>query len=480
MLYPAIYTKPLSEDFATDGDKLIELVRIAWRSPENPDGIKLDEWQEWLLRSMLERYPADHPTLAGRLRYRQLVVSVPRQSGKSFVAAILGAYGLLMHMPNGGAQVLSLASSTEQAMIIYSRVLYVIQENPALRKRFRKATERRGIVTADGKGRYDVKAAKEAALQGIPISLCLFDELHLAKRGMWSAAVLGTSSLSDDGIVIGITTAGDESSETLIDLYKQGERAANGDPELERFGFFCWQAPEGADVKDPASILASNPAVECGRIPLDRVMSDLATIPEHEARRYRLNQFIAGATQTWLPMNLFHDAAGQGITTLEGSVLAVDVTAKWEFASIAAANKNGDLIETELVACFNAPSEQQLYNHLVKLYRDHKIRAIAIDARVAPNLTQRLKRNGFVVWQLYAKEVAAACSQGYALFSTGKLKHNNESILIAQSTRAVAKYVGESWYLSRVNSYGEIDALLATLFAVYCATSREESVIGVF
>lgn len=480
MLYPAIYTKPLSEDFATDGDKLLELVRIAWRSPENPDGVELDEWQKWLLRSMLERYPDTHPTLPGRLRYRQLVVSVPRQSGKSFIAAILGAYGLLMHMPNGGAQVLSLASSTEQAMIIYSRVLYVIQENPALKKRFRKATERRGIVTADGKGRYDVKPAKEAALQGIPISLCLFDELHLAKRGMWSAAVLGTSSLSEDGIVIGITTAGDESSETLIDLYKQGERAANGDPELERFGFFCWQASEGADVKDPASILASNPAVECGRIPLDRVMSDLATIPEHEARRYRLNQFIAGATQTWLPMNLFHDAAGQGITELQGSVLAVDVTAKWEFASIAAANKNGDLIETELVACFNAPSEQQLYNHLVKLYRDHKIRAIAIDARVAPNLTQRLKRNGFVVWQLYAKEVAAACSQGYALFSTGKLKHNNESILIAQSTRAVAKYVGESWYLSRVNSYGEIDALLATLFAVYCATSREESVIGVF
>ncbi len=76
-------------------------------------------------------------------------------------------------------------------------------------------------MTADGSARYDVKAAKESALQGIPMSLCLFDELHIAKRGMWSAAVLGTAQRKD-GMVIGITTAGDETSETLIELYKLG------------------------------------------------------------------------------------------------------------------------------------------------------------------------------------------------------------------------------------------------------------------
>jgi phage terminase large subunit-like protein len=38
---------------------------------------------------------------------------------------------------------------------------------------------------------------------------------------MWSAAVLGTSQRKD-GIVIGITTAGDQNSETLLELYKSG------------------------------------------------------------------------------------------------------------------------------------------------------------------------------------------------------------------------------------------------------------------
>jgi hypothetical protein len=58
---PAIYTKPLSDDFPTDGDLLIELSDVAWKSVENPEGLQLDEWQKWLLRHVLERYPADYP-----------------------------------------------------------------------------------------------------------------------------------------------------------------------------------------------------------------------------------------------------------------------------------------------------------------------------------------------------------------------------------------------------------------------------------
>lgn len=476
MLYPAVYTKPLSEDFVTDGDRLLKLVDLAYRDADNPDGLQLDEWQRWLIRAILERYPDDYPdkSKAGRLRWRQCVITIPRQSGKSLIGGILGTWHLTMR--NG--QCLSIASSAEQAGVIYQRVLHTIRENPSLMKRFKKATERRGIVSADGLSRYDIRPAKEAALQSIPLTTALADELHLWKKGMWSAVVLGTSA-KEDGIVIGITTAGDESSETLIELYKQGERAANGDPELERFGFFNWTAPEGCDV-DEAAILASNPAVECGRIPLERIMSDLATIPEHEARRYRLNQFISGTTSTWLPADLFHKAAGQGVTEMSGSVLGIDITSKWEFATIAAASKNGDIIETELVASFTQPTESALYNHIVNLYRKHKIRAIVIDGNRAPNLAKRLKQNGFVIWQLYSKEVAAACSQGYALFQTGRIKHNNDPLLIAQFSRGVAKYVGESWYLSRRDSYGEIDALLSTLFAVYVAGDTRESSIGVF
>lgn len=474
---PAIFTPPLSENFPTDGDKLIEFANLAWQSPESPDGIHLDEWQQWLLRAILERYPNDHPFLPGRLRYRQVVISVGRQNGKSLLAAILGLYGLLMH--EVGPQVISLASSTDQANIVYSRVNFVINQNPFLKKRFKRATETRGIVTADTAGRYDVKAAKEAALQGIPMSLCLFDELHLAKAGMWGAAIFGTSQRKD-GIVIGITTAGDQTSETLINLYKSGTAAANGAEDLERFGFFCWQAPDNAPIDDPQAIMAANPSVAAGRIPVEQVISDMKTIPEHEARRYRLNQFISGTSASWLPGNLFKAATGRGVTNLEGGVFAVDITRNWEHATIAFANANGDLQETELVASLVAPTEQQLFNEITSLYSRHSPRAIALDDRQLPNLAKRLKLAGVPVWQLWTKEMSAACSAVFAMFSTGIVRHNNDPLLVAQMPNGVSKYTGETWLISRKESNGDIDAVMSTVMALYVSSRAQHATVGVF
>lgn len=474
---PAQFTPPLSDNFPTDGDKLIEFADIAWRSPENPDGLQLDEWQRWLLRAILERYPDDHPTYPGRLRYRQVVISVGRQNGKSLIAAILGLYGLLMH--EVGPQCISLASSTDQANIVYNRVLYVINQNPFLRKRFKRATETRGIVTADGGGRYDVKAAKEAALQGIPISFCLFDELHLAKEGMWSAAILGTSQRKD-GIVVGITTAGDQNSKTLIELYKSGTAAVNGAEDLERFGFFLWTAPDNAPLDDPKAIMSANPSVAAGRIPLEQIISDLKTIPEHEARRYRLNQFISGSTASWLPGNLFRAATGRGVTNLENAVFAVDITKNWEHATIAIANENDGVQETELVMSLVSPNEQQLFNELTSLYSKFRPRAIVLDDRQLPSLAKRLKLSGIPVWQLWTKEMSSACSAVYAMFSNGLVRHNNDPLLIAQMPNGVTKYSGETWLISRKESLGDIDAVMATVMALYVSSRAQHATIGVF
>ena len=480
---PATFTTSLTgtEEFVTDGDWLIAFCKLAWKTPENPAGLILDPWQEWLIRHALERYPADYPDkrLAGRLRFRQIVVSVARQSGKSLLAAIFGLWGLLMQMPLGGAQVLGLASSADQARIVYTRVLFVINGNPHLKKRFRKATDTRGIMTADGSSRYDIKAASERALQGIPISLCLADELHLFKKGMWSAAVKGTSTFKD-GLVLGITTAGDETSETLIDLYTQGRKAAAGDPTLQRFGFFLWTAPDNAPVDDPAAILAANPAVAAGRIELERILEDSRTMPEHEIRRYTLNQFIAGTVASWLPGDLFKKATGNGMTDLKGMVLAVDRSQNWTHATIAAANNNGDKVETELVASYVAPDENQLYDELLALYKKHKPRAIALDDRQLPNLGKRLKLAGIPVWQLWTKEVSNACSTVFAMFTNEVIRHNNDPLLVAQMPNGVTKYTGETWLISRKDSIGDIDALLATVFACYVAAVARKPTPQVF
>lgn len=477
MLYPARWTKPLSEDFPSDADRLLKVVELAYTDMDNPagSGFKLDEWQEWLLRHLLERYPDNwhDKELAGKLRYRSVCCSIPRQSGKSLLGAILGLWGVAMRT----GQTLSLASSSEQALVIYNRVLATITSNPELKALFKKTTERRGIVSADGLSRYDVRPAKEAALQGIPLDTVLADELHIWKKGMWGACINGGSA--KDSIVIGITTAGDATSETLIELYKQGDRAVNGDPALERFGFFVWEAPEGCDI-DENAILSSNPAVECGRIPLKRIMSDLATIPEHEARRYRLNQFIAGVSNSWLPASVFYSNQGSGIDDIMGAVLAVDTTSKLDYATISAAKKVGEKVQTELVASLVNPSESKLYEIITTLAKKTKASAIVIDGARLPSLQKRLKQNGFPLWQLWSKEVAAACSTAFSLFQRELVEWNGtDQLLIAQMPRGVARYVGENWYLSRRDSAGDIDSVMSTCLALYVAQINTSQFVGV-
>lgn len=472
---PARFTAPLSDDFITDGDRLIDLARIAWVTPESDGAVELDEWQKWLVRRILERYPADHPVYPGELRFRQVLVSLGRQNGKSVIGGLLALDSLLFQK----GDVASIASSYDQATIIYNRVKLVIDRHDWLKKRFKRTTETRGIAKLDGSGNYKVSPAKEGALQGKPFVRVILDEGHLAKRGIWTAATKGTSAM-DDALVLMITTAGDQTSETLLDLYKSADKAINGDPTLERFGAFIWEAPANAPIDDPNAIMAANPAVACGRVPLERVLSDIATQPEHEVRRYTLNQFISGVTASWLPNNLFRAASGHGIANIAGSVLAVDIAHNWEHATIAAANTNGELQETELVASFVQPSEQRLFDELVRLCKQHSIRAVAMDSDMLSNLAKRLKAAGITVWSLWTREVAAACSSTYALFTSGKVRHNNDPLLVAQMPNGVTKYSGEKWLISRRESYGDIDALMATVFALYVSTRSQNVGVGVF
>ena len=463
---PARFTPPLTDDFITDGDRLIELMELCWVTPESDAPIELDEWQKWLLRHILERYPADHPDYPGELRYRQVLVSMGRQNGKTVVGGGLALESMLFQ-------------KGDVTSIIYDRVKHVIDFHGWLAKRFKRTTETRGIAKQDGTGKYKVSPAKEGALQGKPFVRVILDEGHLAKKGIWTAATKGTTAM-DDAMVIMITTAGDQTSETLIELYKSASKAIENPATNERFGAFIWEAPTGAPIDSPTAIMTANPAIACGRIPLDRVLSDILTQPEHEVRRYTLNQFISGTAASWLPGELFKAATGKGISNMQGVVFAVDVARNWEYATIAAANSNGDIQETEIVASFVAPTEQQLFNELTKLYTQHSPRAIAMDDRNLNSLAKRLKLAGIPVWQLWTKEVSQACSAVYAMFATGTVKHNNDPLLVVQTQNGVTKYSGETWLISREKSNGEIDALIATVFALYVSSRALTPGIQVF
>lgn len=460
---PTHYTQTLSDDFVTDGDKIINISQALWRLPEKNDEIlTLTDWQKWLIRAVLERYPNDYfdPAKAGRLRYKQVVISMPRKNGKSLLGALFALYGMLLHEP--APEVVSVAASADQAKIVYRRLKHQVDSSELLAHFFTRSTEHRGLYTKDEQGIYKVIAANAATAQGLHPSMVIFDELHVAKQDVWTAMSLG-SATRPDGLTIGITTAGDDTSELLKNLYERGARAVDGDEDLERFGFFCWEAPKGCRLDDEDAVRSANPQLASGILSWESVKNELATMPEPDARRYRLNQFVS-SMNAWIPVGAWQQCPNGRPVNPE--VFAIERTSGWEFCSIVTAEMQPDgKVATELVASFTNTNIDEVLNACTTLAKYGK--PFIMDGAVMTDLGSAMKQKGMRVQITSIKDLIHASNNAYSRIMKKELLHPRDEIVTMQIQRAVRKNSGDSWRIARKDSGTDIDAAIATVLAVW-------------
>lgn len=486
---PTRFTPSLTgtENFPNRGNKLIDFALRYWSVPDIGKLTNLDPWQEWLIRHVLEVYPDDWPVehLRGQLRFRQVVISMGRQNGKSLLAALFILYFLCLHVK--GPRIIGLASIERQAKIVYDRVRYGIDSHPSLSAAI-KTTGTRGITVRDGSGIYQTLPAKEESAQGEPSSGSVYDELHLGLAALWDALVLSQRA-RDNALLVGITTAGDDSSELLIRLYRDGEAAIAG--EDERFGFFCWEAESDELTED--GVIAANPGVACGRIPFDTVWSEAVKAwrdnkpgPDgltgrQRVIRYTLNRFIAGAADAWVPTNTW--TAGHTDEPIEHAdtiVFGLDRTSHWEHACITATSRTetGHYL-TELVASFNEPDHALLLEACKRLARRGSA-AFAMDSSTLGPLADDLKRLGLEVWKLGATETMDADASAHGIITRGILEHPGDPLVSLQMARARGRTTGDRWKVSRAKSLGHIDTVTATRAGLYVASIRPDDKIQLF
>ncbi|SNS41477.1 Phage terminase-like protein, large subunit, contains N-terminal HTH domain [Micrococcales bacterium KH10] len=460
---PTRYTPPLPSSgggVVSLFDKYANAFDIAW---PQAFGYTLEDWQVELLRAITELKPD------GRLRFRQVLVSLGRQNGKTEIAAALG---LLFMLWKAAPLVVGIASSADQARLVYDRAMAVIGRNPALKKRFDRLTDTRGIGTVTG-GKWTLKASKSAALQGLPIDLAVVDEVHLVKAPLWADLLNGTGD-RPNCMVCGITTAGDDSSELLKRLY---------DVEADSFGTFIWEAPEARVPEDDATLgeylLAANPALACGRRDLETAIADCRTMPDRDVIRYRLNRFIAGTVDAFLPLDKWAPLAG----TVEHTtpvVFAVDRSPDWSAATVTASSKADDgSVVTEVVASLVKPSLSDLVRECERLAKFGP-RAFVVDGYSLKALANELKLRGLPVVVSSLAEMTGASARLYALVASKKLKHAGDPLLTRQLPMTRRKNVGEQFRISRADSASEIDAVISTALGVYFAETLPEQTIQLF
>lgn len=446
---------------AGDGRLAIDLANFAM-GPEK----SLDPWQEWILLQVLAKDPVTKRPL-----FSQAVCSLARQNGKTELATAMVLYGMLSRLD---ANVFSLASNLEQARIAYNRVLTTILSNRELRKRFKRATETRGIVTADGRGRYTCQPSKGTALQGHSVSMVICDELHITSPDVWNAMVIGAGQVRDS-LLFGITTAGSEDSSLLLDLYGQGKAGAPG------MFFALWEAPTHSKVDDLDALRAANPALACGRMSEAQILKEVALLPEVDAIRYRLNRFVA-SENTWLPPSAWSQCPRlDDLQDRRNIVLSVDRTPDWSAATIAAAWKqeNG-LIATDLIASVVRPDLDGLADLVVEVARQVPHRKVVLDGHALAELDVRLKQRGLQTQKLTLRDWIIASSICYSKITEGEVAHPHHPLLDLQMPRAIRKETGDRWRVVRSSVAVEIDAVMATIGAVYAAEVERTDDVQIF
>ena len=460
---PARYSPALAPEFPSVFGRYRLVFRLAWQAAR---GFQLDDWQEQLLEHVTEINPA-----TGRLRRRQVLISLARQAGKTEIAAALG---LLFLLWKTSPYVVGIASSAEQARLVYDRTMRVISANPSLAVAFEALTDTRGIRAKDG-GRYEIKASKSAALQGLPIDLGLVDEVHLLKMALWSDLVSGTGG-RPDCLVVGITTAGDDDSELLKHLYGLAETGDAG----ESFGFFIWEAPEAAVPQDDTTLgmylMSASPALAAGRVDLETVLGDVRALPAADVVRYRLNRFVS-ASSSFIGAGAW--AAGargpDEVFPREGRpVFALDRTPEWEHAAVVAATRVGDVVWTELVASVPRPTIERLVGVCVDLARWSPL-TYAMDRYQLGDLGVELKKRGLPVRVEPQSGLMTASAVLFSKLAQGNLRHDGQPLLSVQAPRTVRKNVGEGYRISRKDSSVEIDGVVATALAVYAAEVEQDT-----
>jgi phage terminase large subunit-like protein len=272
-------------------------------------------------------------------------------------------------------------------------------------------------------------------------------------------------------MILGITTAGDDTSTLLKNLYERGAKAVDKVGDLERFGFFCWESPEGCEITDEEAVRRANPNLASGILSWAAVKNELSTMPEADARRYRLNQFVS-SMNAWLPVGTWQ-SLDHGVVS-KPLIFAVDRTPGWDHACIVTAGIEEDgYVSTELVASLNNTNIDSLARLCMDLANKHNV-PFLMDSYVLSDLVTILKQRGLRVIPASNKDLVSASNNAYRKIMKREIKHPKDEIVTVQMQSAVRKNVHDSWKISRRDSSIDIDAAIATVLAIWFCDSKED------
>ena len=454
---------------------------------------------KWLEQAVTDTYVFDDVTWQRRVD--RVLCGLPKGCAKTEGAAawalieligpVVGHPGmvdpLVWGWPRESPNVPIGAASYDQARLCFGAAAIMVKESKNL-SAYVDVYENR-IELKNRPGRLYRIAAEAGTNDGTLPTAFIADEVHewVGRKRRVHTVVGNSLRKRAGGLEINISTAGDPvQSELLHNLYEYGRKVAGGEIDDPRFLHIWKEADPSLDLSDRDQLLeATRQAYELAPwIDVERVADRFYQIPEHEYRRYHLNQWVTGG-DSFLPAGVWDDCAAP--VALEAGtdvVLAFDGSHNGDSTALYGCTLDSYVFE---VGVWERPENahgwkvprSEVDAAVDEAFRDFNVLEMHCDpARWALYIDSWAERYGddrVLEFPQSRARMAPATSKFYDAVVNKLLTHDGSVTLARHLANAVIKQFPGGYVLVKDHPNRKIDAAVAAVMAHDRATVRRES-----
>jgi len=420
-------------------------------------------WQRYVLDVGLEVDPD------GRFVYKLVLVTVPRQSGKTVLFATVMDHRALVTLR--GRCWYTMQTQKDAVWWLINEHWPLVSPFGAGVVKLRQMAGSEHIMWKASAGLVLPFPPNPAGLHGKTSDLVVVDEcwaFDLIKGQQLDQAIVPTQATKPNAQVWKVSTAGDATSVWWLGSIEQG-RAAVLAGRTSGVAYFEWSCPDGLDPTDSTSWPAYHPAY--GRTIGDEALNAALDMlgPDEFARAYG-NRWVSTVARV-IPLEAWRRAADPDAQLPEpgGLALGFDVAVDRSDASIVAAWRDptgGGHIEVADVR----DGVGWLPERIGDLVERWQPRTVAYDAAgPALDVADVLTRAGIDLMPLKARDYAAACAGllESLLLEQGALKVRPHTALDNAAAAAARRSLGDAWAWGRRQSSVSISPLTAATVALW-------------
>ena len=432
----------------------------------------LMDWQRYVLDVSLEQDP-----ITGFPAYRNVIITVPRQCGKTTLLLVLF---LVRALSVANQSIIYTAQDRNEAKkMLVNRWIPMLEETNF--RNYFTATQANGneSMKFNNKSLLSLAATTKSSAHGNTINLGVCDEAFSLKDARMEQAFVPAMRTKKDAQFWIVSTAG-----TFVDApylwskVEQGRKIV-ADDLRNGTAYFEWSADEDADPGLESTWRSCIPALGTTMdIDTIRAEYELAVAGEDlsEFKRAALNQWVTAKSDPVVSLARWNELITTDDHGNEPWALSFDVSEDRSAASIAASWKRSDG-KYQVVLIESKPGTSWVAQRVADIWHERRPVGIWLD-RTGPagSLISDLQAlNVPLVNDVPVSDLAKGCGQFFDGCTEGSLVHLDDPVLLYTLDGAIKRPVSDAWVWSRRNSNIDISPLVAVTMALYGAKAFSRS-----